>query len=89
MLSEIQTLLSDFTIVLRPNVFFFINPLFLLFVIIVKTKKYEVMGNTVSFKCCFADQQSIGICPTGASTKTFTRTTSPNSVVFSIMQSSN
>ena len=91
MLNEFQTLvLSDFNNNdASPNVFSFINPLLLLFVIIVETKNYKVLGKTVSFYCCFADQQSIGVCPTGASTKTFTRTTSPNSVVFSIMQSSN
>ena len=51
MFNEIQTLiLSDFNNNgASPNVFSFINPLFLLFVIIVETKNYEVLGKTVSF----------------------------------------
>ena len=72
------------------NVFFNINLLVLLFTLIAfKIENYEALRKFVSSDRLFVDQLSTGVCPTGVLTKTYTRTTSPNSVVFSTKLSSN
>ena len=54
-----------------------------------KIENYEALRKFVSSDRRFVDQLSSGVCPTGVSTKRYTRTTSPNSVVFSTKLSSN
>ena len=53
-MNEIQTLiLSDFINCSSPNIFSFINPLFLLFVTIAKTKIYEGFGQNCQLLVLF------------------------------------